>query len=130
MWHVVDEVYDVVHMIDACVECFERSIIVELVGATIIIAHILLPSEEAIHGSYGVRPRRVAHVALLRRTSGVNIIVEDVDKSVSAGRNTFVHDITFEINIAHQQFVEILHGLCDYAILRILIEKVVAACSA
>ena len=66
MWHIVDEVYDVVHMIDACVECFERSIIVELVGATIIIAHILLPSEVTVEGRQRVCPRRVGDVALLR----------------------------------------------------------------
>ena len=65
MWHVVDEIYDVVHMVDARVERFERSIVVTFVGAAIIVAHILLPSEVAIHRSHGVCPCRVTNVALL-----------------------------------------------------------------
>ena len=130
MRHIFDQLNNVVDVIDACVELLDGSIVVVFVGATIVVAHILLPSEVAIHRSHGLCPSRVANVALLRGAGGVDVVVEDVDKAIGVSRNTFIDSFAFEINISHQEFVEVLHRLSDDAVLRILVEEVIATCSA
>ena len=90
MLHIFDQLNNVVDVIDTCVELLDGSIVVVFVGATIVVAHILLPSEVAIHRSHGLCPSRVANVALLRGASGVDVVVEDVDKAIGVSRNTFI----------------------------------------
>ena len=130
MRHIFNQLHNVVDVIDACVDYFDGSIVVVFVGATIVVAHILLPSEVAIHWCNGVCPSRVANVTLLRGAGSVDVVVEDVDKSIGVSRNTFIDSFAFEINIPHQEFVEVLHRFSDDAVLRILVEEVTATCSA
>ena len=58
--HFVDNVDDVVGVTDARVERFPRRIVARLVGGTIIIAHILLPSEVTVEGA----PASCVHAVL------------------------------------------------------------------
>ena len=125
--HFVDNVDDIVRVADARVERFPRRIVRSLVRGTIIIAHILLPSEVTVEGRQRVCPRRVGDVALLRGTGGVDVVVERIDETIHTGVHPFADFVAAKINIADEQFVEIGDAFRHHEILRVLVEEVVAA---
>ena len=127
MRHLIDDVDDVVGVTDTRIERFPRRVVPRLVGRSVIVAHILLPSEVTVERCEGMRPSRVGNVALLGGSGGVDVIVECIDEAINSCVHAFVDFVAAKIHISDEQFVEIGDAFGHDEILRILVEEIVAA---